>query len=87
MFIVVLSVYVEQTKNCVISYMNNAVLNLKVFFRLTQTRRMFLVEYERLTVPVHPRSHPIIMLVFFAQSLVFCEVCCKSLFVIFSSFL
>ena len=30
--IMVLSVYVKQTKICVISYMNNAVLHLKVFF-------------------------------------------------------
>jgi len=45
--IMVLSVYVKQTKICVISYMNNAVLNLKVFFRLTVARRMSLVEKER----------------------------------------
>ena len=32
MFIVVLSVYVEQAKKCVISDMNNAVLNLKGCF-------------------------------------------------------
>jgi len=60
MFIVVLSVYVEQTQICVISYMNNAILNLKLFFRLTITRRMFLVEKERLTFPEHLRSPPIV---------------------------
>jgi len=52
----VLSVYVKQTQICVISYMNNAVLNLKVFFCLTVARRMSLVEKERLTFPEHLRS-------------------------------
>ena len=60
MLIVVLSVYVKHTTICVISYMNNAILNLKVFFRLTVTRRMSLVDKERPTFPEHLRSPPIV---------------------------
>ena len=44
------------------------------------TRQVSLVEQELLTVPVHRSMHPV------AQSLAFCVVICRSLFVLFFPF-
>jgi hypothetical protein len=49
--------------------------------RLTVTGRMPLVEQELLSLPEHACSFPVFSGVCVAQSLVFCVVFCKSLFV------
>ena len=49
--------------------------------RLTVTGRMPLVEQELLSLPEHLCSSPVFSGVRVAQSLVFCVVFCKSLFV------
>ena len=50
------------------------------------TRRVPLVEQELLTLPEHLSSSPVLV-VRVAQSLVFCVMCCISLFVLLSFFL
>ena len=49
--------------------------------RLTVTGRMTLVEQELLSLPEHMWPSPVFSGVRVAQSLVFCEVFCRSLFV------
>ena len=74
MFIVVLSFYVEQTNIYVISYMNNAVLNLKVFFSFDSNTTNVSSWIGTANLPGAPEVTSDYYRACFAQSLVFCEV-------------
>jgi hypothetical protein len=54
--------------------------------RLTVTRRVFLVVKDMFTLATHLSLPPILCRVWVAQSLVFCVVFCRSLYVLLSLF-
>jgi hypothetical protein len=63
---------------------NHGLSSFMTGFVTWATRRVPLVEQEMFTLPVHPSSFPVFGRIRVAQSLVFCVVFCKSLFVLSS---